>query len=362
MWLEPDNQNWRRNLGPKATRHEVAPLRTRHVFFDTQVYRRAGFNVRNTQFSAFAKYVAEGRLSLHTTDITYAEIDRQIQEEVADRAIKLNKIARDFGRIAQFAEDIPALPQIDQTKIAHSMWTGVLQVLVNDLSANHIIAMNVDPRKVFENYFARKPPFEKQGSKEFPDAFIVQALAGYCAKFQIKMYVVSDDAALREAAASHSTLIPLTSIDELLATCAADADVELEPLVEDLFDLPDFDEQLIQTLNDETSFLEGIYFGNLDDGSVSDIFVDEIEAVDGYTLAAIDDDSVSLILEIPTILRATIDYAYVDPDAREDDESYVTQATEVSRARINLRLYIRFDRASGKFLETELLTKRAIFD
>lgn len=346
----------------KPARQKAEPLRTRHVFFDTEVYRRAGFNVRNSQFSAFAKYVGAGRLSLHTTDITFAEINRQITEDAADKVSRLNKIGKDFGRISQFSDDVPKLPEVDQNALAKSMWSGVVDVLVHDFSANHIIAMNVPPRKIFDKYFAGKAPFAKRGSKEFPDAFIVEALGDYCAKHQIKMYVVSGDAALREAAGSHSAFIPLTSIDELLAACAAEADVDLEPLAEALFGLPDFDEQLIHALNDESGYMEGIYFGTLDDGTISEIFVDEIKAIDGYTLAAIDSDSVSLILEMPCILRATINYVYVDPDVSEEDGSYVTPATDSSRAHVELKLYVRFDRATGKFLETELLTKRAIFE
>ncbi|MBX5152589.1 DUF4935 domain-containing protein [Rhizobium lentis] len=346
----------------KPARQKAEPLRTRHVFFDTEVYRRAGFNVRNSQFSAFAKYVDAGRLSLHTTDITFAEVNRQITEDAADKVARLNKIGKDFGRISQFSGEIPKLPEIDQNALAQSMWRGVLDVLVNDFSANHIHAMNVPPRKIFDKYFAGKAPFEKRGSKEFPDAFIVEALAEYCSKYQIKMYVVSGDAAMRDAAGSQGALIPLVSIDELLAACAAEADVDLEPLAEALFGLPDFDEQLIQALNDESGYMEGIYFGTLDDGTISEIFVDEIKAIDGYTLAAIDDDSVSLILEMPCILRATVNYVYVDPDVPEEDGSYVTPASESSRAHVELKLYVRFDRATGKFLETELLTKRAIFE
>jgi len=332
------------------------------VFFDTEVYRRAGFNLKNSQFKAFGEYVEAGRLSLHTTDITFAEVNRQIGEAVADKISRLNKVGKDFVRMSQMTSEFPKLPKLDEAKLTHSMWRGVLDILVSEFSANHIIAMAVHPRKIFEKYFAGAAPFAKRGSKEFPDAFIVEALGDYCSKHQMKMYVVSGDAAFRDAAASQKSLIPLTSIDELLASCAAESGVDLEPLVDAIFDDPAFDNQLIETLQDETGYLEGLYFGDLDDGTVRDIFVDEILAVDGYTLAAIDDDSISLIFEIPCILRATIDYVYVDPDVEEGDAEYVTSATETVRNHTHLKLYVRIDMKTGEFREKELLTKRAIFE
>ncbi len=58
----------------KPVRNPTEPLRTRHVFLDTEVYRRAGFNLSNTPFSLLAKQIESGRVVLHVTDITLAEI------------------------------------------------------------------------------------------------------------------------------------------------------------------------------------------------------------------------------------------------------------------------------------------------
>jgi hypothetical protein len=172
--------------------------------------------------------------------------------------------------------------------------------------------MRVPPRKIFEKYFAGTAPFSKRGSKEFPDAFVTEALADYCAKHQIKMYVVSGDVAFREAAAAHESLIPLVTINELLASCVAETDIDLEPIVDAIFSHPAFDDQLINALNENVPYLDGVYFGTFDDGEVRDIALDEVMAVDGYSLAAIDTDSISLIVDIPSVLRATVDYMYFE--------------------------------------------------
>lgn len=346
----------------KPTQQEVQPLKTRHVFFDTEVYRRAGFNLRNSQFKAFAGYVETGLLSLHTTDITLAEVKRQIGEKVSENVDKLTKIGKDFDRTSQFASDFPKLPDLDVVKLRHSMWRGFLDILFGELTANRILATEVPSRKIFERYFAGAEPFAKRDSKEFPDAFIVEALSAYCMINQVTMYVVSRDQPLRDAAASYASLIPLVSIDELLASSAAEANIDLEPLANAIFSNPTFDDQLTETLNDESGYLEGLYFGDLYDGSVRAIFVDEIQPVDGYSLAAIDDEHVSLILEVPCVLRASIDYLYVDLDIDESDGEYVTTANESVSKRAHLKLYVRIEKSTGQFKEKELLTKRVIFE
>lgn len=346
----------------KPIRQAVDPLKSRHVFFDTEIYRRAGFNVRNSQFKAFAEYIEAGRLSLHTTDITFAEVNRQIAETVADKISRLSKIRKDFSRMSQMAPDFPQLPILDEKHLTDILWQGVLDVLVREFSANHIRAMDVQPRRIFERYFSGKAPFAKRGSKEFPDAFIVEALGEYCRKHQLKMYVVSGDAGVRDACASQPSLIPLASIDELLAACVAESDVDVDLLADAIFSHPGFDDQLTDTLQEETAYLEGVYLGDLDDGTISEISVEEILAVDGYSLAAIDDDSISLILEVPTILRAKVDYVYIDTEVDEGDAPYVTTGTDWIRNHAHLKVYARININTGQFEEKELLTKRAFFN
>ncbi|MBA9030940.1 PIN domain-containing protein [Rhizobium leguminosarum] len=345
----------------KPTRQEVLPLKTRHVFLDTEVYRRAGYNVRNTQFKVLGDYILAGKLALHTTDITYAEVSRQIMELVSERAARLKKIAHDFQRMSQLSRAFPKLPEIDDGELGLSLWKAFLDVIVNDFNANHILAQKIPASRIFKKYFSGAAPFEKRGNKEFPDAFMIEALADFCDANSAKMYVISGDAQLRAAAGSHSALIPLGSIDDILASCAAESDIDLEPLVDQLFDHPGFDDQLSEVLSNEAPYLEGLYFGDLTDGSVKDIWLDEVLAVDGYTLAAIDEVFVSLILDVPCVLKASVAYIYEGPDGEEDDAQYVTTATGSISQHVYLKVYVRIDTSTGRFVEKELLTKRAIF-
>lgn len=74
----------------KAVRNPTQPLRTRHLFLDTEVYRRAGFNISNTPFALLAKQIEEGCVALHVTDITLAEIHR-LEIAIAPSSAKNSK-------------------------------------------------------------------------------------------------------------------------------------------------------------------------------------------------------------------------------------------------------------------------------
>jgi PIN domain len=87
----------------KPVRKPTEPLRTRHIFLDTEVYRRAGFNLFNSPFTLLAREVDAGRIVLHVSDITLAEIQRQLREIVLEHAAQAKRLARDFNRIAQIS-------------------------------------------------------------------------------------------------------------------------------------------------------------------------------------------------------------------------------------------------------------------
>jgi len=53
-------------------------LKTRHVFLDTQVYRQYGHNLNAKVLQTFLKQIKAHVCTLHITDITKLEIERQL--------------------------------------------------------------------------------------------------------------------------------------------------------------------------------------------------------------------------------------------------------------------------------------------
>jgi hypothetical protein len=285
------------------------PLQTRHVFLDTEVYRRAGFNLSNSQFVLLRGLVNEGQISLHTTDITLAEIRRQLAEEVNEKVVELARLARDFRRLDQIVGGAsrPILVPHGAT-YAQSAWSGFLDGLLTGLQAHRVGATEILARHVFEDYFDGKPPFSKRGSKEFPDAFVLRALDKLCRENSVKMYVVTGDRAMRDAADQTATLLPLATIDDVLAAAAqVDASPGLEALAEQVFDWPGFDQQLEDAIRADISFLDLAYYGPLTDGSAREAELAEIIEVQDYKLVSHDGTKLGLVVEVTCLVHATVE-------------------------------------------------------
>jgi len=347
----------------KPVRSSVEPLRTRHVFLDTEVYRRAGFNLHNTQFALLGDHVSAGRIVLHVTDVTLAEINRQLTESVHETASDAKRLSRDFNRLRQISgDDTPAIADIDGPSLAETAWKGFLDILLGKFGAHSILALQVPARKVFEAYFSGQPPFETRGSKEFPDAFVIEGLADYCASNGVTMYVVSGDNALRRAAGNKERLIALAGIEDVLAAATAEKTEELEPLVDDVFAAPGFDGQLTNAIAADLDFVNFVYYGTLTDGSVNRATLEEIVNVDDYRVAAFDGMTLGLILHVNTILNATVDYIDEEELRDKDADIIPTQLERSSITRANLKIYVSIDLTTLRFTETELLTKDIIVE
>lgn len=74
---------------PRTVLPTPTPLRTLHVFLDTQVYRRFGHNPESPPLVALRDHLDAGRLVLHTTDVTLAEVRRQLVEYVGETSTEL---------------------------------------------------------------------------------------------------------------------------------------------------------------------------------------------------------------------------------------------------------------------------------
>jgi hypothetical protein len=347
----------------KPVRNPTEPLRTRHVFLDTEVYRRAAFNISNTPFALLAKQIEDGRVVLHTTDITLTEIHRQLKETAVAMAAEAKRLVRDFNRIAQLTgEDNVTVRDVDGSALGEKAWAGFVDVLVKRFRSHSVLALEVPARIVFDRYFDGRPPFDHRGSKEFPDAFIVEALARYCNSNEISMYVVSGDAALRKAAGEHDTLLPLETLEDVLAAATAEGGGDLEAIVDEIFAAPGFDEQLIEAIETDLDFVDFVYYGSLSDVSVLGAKLDEIVSVDGYDVAAFDDTKIGLILHANSILAARLRFVDETELRDEDDDVTPIELETWVHTHARLKIYVSIDLRTLRFMETELLTRDVIVE
>jgi hypothetical protein len=73
-------------------------LKTRHVFLDTEVYRRYGYNLNDKVLQTLLKQIKDRVCTMHITDITLSEIRRQIGDMAAEVAQLVNKGNKELRR------------------------------------------------------------------------------------------------------------------------------------------------------------------------------------------------------------------------------------------------------------------------
>ncbi|MBZ0212502.1 MAG: PIN domain-containing protein, partial [Nitrospirae bacterium] len=177
-------------------------LETRHVFLDTQVYHSLKHNPANPAFKQLMSHVGERRLALHICDITLLEVKRQLHETVASRARELALVEKDLKRWRAAAPrvSLPGLVHLNVEPLSKALFDEFCGAVLVTCRATMHRALDIHAKEVFDTYFGRYPPFDREGSKEFPDGFVLKALEKWSEAETTKIYVVSADRAVARAA------------------------------------------------------------------------------------------------------------------------------------------------------------------
>ena len=201
----------------------VTPI-ARFVFLDTQAYEAASFNTESAHFKTLARHLKSGRLKLLITDITKTEvhhrIDKQCHQELASlkdfrQKARLLRTANGITDLGLFsAADLDGVPQLVRRAI---------DTFLDDHDTTVIDATAQDAGSVFQQYFSEAPPFGPGAKrKEFPDAFVVEALTDWADQQAEMLFVVSGDERFRCACQKSDRLNPVEDISALLDDVASD--------------------------------------------------------------------------------------------------------------------------------------------
>lgn len=341
---------------------DVDPLPSRHVFLDTQVFRALGHNPANPAMKLLAKQVAEHRVVLHTTDITLLEVKRQMRERVLFAQQELSSLEKDLRRWRKSApKSGPTGPITFQSDaLADELFAQFYQFLVYECDAIVHKAFDLHAGLVFIKYFDRAPPFDKEASKEFPDAFMVEALLAWCDGQSEKLVVVTGDGAMRRAAQASKSLIAIEKLEEMLARAAADLGQAGEEAAEAVLNHPAFEQTFRDAVDRQMKDVGYVYVGDLPDGEAYDGHLLAIEAIDDWSVVGLSDTRVNLI--VGTKLQVRVDVQYDDlSDAiydREDARYYGSETVSMELDdEVEVQILIEVDRNSGVVREAKVLDR-----
>jgi hypothetical protein len=340
---------------------DLPGLVTRHVFLDTQAYRANAHDLSSGPFKALAGLIEEDRVSLHTTDVTLQEIGRQIAEEIAD-------IERELGELRKRREhwdrrfaraQMPQIATVDAAALAQAAVPGFTSTIQIEWSARTHNATAVDPRVIFEKYFDRKPPFDATKSKEFPDAFVIEALANWCKENRATMYVVTADAAAGRAAEETGVLIPVKSLQDLLAIATEAETPELTFAIDQVIERQEFRDKLQEYINEHFGWLGTTYLGNYVDGEIIDTEVaDDVEILK-FSIISADEDTIGIIFSVRVPVDVT--FQYVDEGASWYDSEagkwhYDDKVVGTFEDDPTIRVYVELDRHDMSVADMSILT------
>ena len=338
------------------------PLATRHVFLDTQVYRAVRHNPTNRVMTLLQEKIGAHRIVLHTTDITLLEVKRQIRESMIAHGRELAKIEKDLVRWRKASRDNgPSAPTTyDVEMLTADVFKEFETFVTRSCNAVTHAALAIPPADIFERYFRRAPPFNGAESKEFPDGFVFEALSRWCNREKERVYVVTRDGALLQAADEHPLMLTMTDLHQVLAS-AVDLDTigENEAIADESLSGQDFDGSFELAMINQITDVVFVYAGDLPEGEAYQGELVSIEQIDGWSVVGLSEERITLV--VSALINVKVEVQYEDrEDAlydREDDVWFgAVSASTTVEEEVRLEVLVDLERARGAVLEAKVLT------
>ena len=344
-------------------RKPAEPLATREVFLDTEAFQRVECDVAHPTLAALFEHINENRLRLHVTDITLREILRHMLQ-MADKLVSEVGIAR--NRLKTWKVRVPNTlkdqkirkDSLDAPKLANEYFSRFHATLRSHQTTEHTAAAR-SAVPIFLAYFERRPPFDGKNYKEFPDAFVIDALEAWSESEDTQMYVVTHDQAMLRAADASSRMLPIENLTDLLESVTTDHAPDVEQAVEAILERPGFVSGLEAEIDEKLGDLGMTYQGDLSDGEVVGARRNgEPENLD-WTVISAGGGRFGIIVSFNIKLTADVEFedrelAFYDKD---DDRYYGAEvaSTEVE-SETDLNMFIEVD-AAGTVIRSEMLTR-----
>lgn len=340
-------------------RKPAEALATREVFLDTEAFRRVEFDVAHPTIVALFKHVDEGRLKLHITDITLREILKQMLQ-MADRLVGEVNGARDALRTwkSRVPEGLAREHGLDGPKLGNEYFTRFRASLRAHQTTEHAATAR-SALPIFMAYFERKAPFDGKDYKEFPDAFVLDALEGWSEAEDTRMYVVTHDQAMLRAATASPRLLPIENLADLLASVTADHAPDVEDAVGAVVELPEFISGLETEVDGKLGDVGTIYMGDLSDGEIIGVRRKGEPRNLDWTVISAGEARFGIVVSFDINIEADVDFedrelAFYD---KEDDSYYGAESASAEvESEAGLKMFVEVD-ATGKIIRSEMLTR-----
>jgi len=338
-------------------------LESRLVFIDTSAYESKNYQFNEHALGKLCDFLEYERLHLLITQITINEIKAHLLLKSEESARAIKKIQKD----AMFLRNAPTLAchGIFEKVKAEDIYKIALESFEKFLdksSAEIVDIKNVDASSVFDKYFKSEPPFGGANKKsEFPDAFVLEAVAKVSKDRGHTLYVISDDGDMEKYANTLDNLIHLRRVDDLLDLVVRKEDELKAPVKFADSILEQLEEKLIESAKEIISSSE-FYSDEMDefDGEIFQIDIESI-CINHKNIISVTDENVEYEIDFKVVLKACSSVAdYGRSPWDPEDKVYmfllrnhiVKKHTEVFSAYVNID-YIDGIRANAEVSELD---------
>lgn len=320
-----------------------------HILLDTEAFRHENLHFGSKRFRQLIKFVAEDEVAVYVTDVIIGEVRKEIDLAVARAFEALPRKARAaLGVLVQTDKaglsGLLNLP--DQSVLATKLYARFDQVL-RDLRAVTIPSDEISISELLERYFGSLPPFSAQATKkhEFPDALITLAAERHAKVTGHRLYVVTADKGIVEAARLAANLEPVETLATMITLVheTAGATARIAKAAEKSF--AQLTPQIVARVK-ELFEASGIYVEDEWNGEVEDVEVSGIDLGEP-TIDEIDGTTVNLGFEAAISFAAEVTVGNPDQTARDPETGdpmvfgYLTEhieATEYVEGNVTLEV------------------------
>lgn len=284
------------------------------VFVDTSVFCKANYFVKDGTISHLFQLHDKGRILLLMPTITKREVQKNYRQDLVEQFDKLSRLHK--------LKNIEAynLPVMNKDDICKEVNCKISEMM------NHVCELDYsycqDVETIFEKYFEREYPFAGKGKeKEFPDAFVLQALEKYAADNQIKKVIVlSEDGDMTDY---QSPVLDTSEDYKMYLSRKLKEDADLSGFEEALNDsLPNLERQI--NLKVEALLTNpGTYQEVINLNEVSDVSLNVFEVIlnsKDYYITSINEHSIDIDLHAKVDFSVCVEY--LDLESSYYDREY----------------------------------------
>jgi hypothetical protein len=284
------------------------------VFVDTSVFCKANYFVKDGTISHLFQLHDKGRILLLMPTITKREVQKNYRQDLVEQFDKLSRLHK-LKNIETYN-----LPVMNKDDICKEVNCKISEMM------NHVCELDYsycqDVETIFEKYFEREYPFAGKGKeKEFPDAFVLQALEKYAADNQIKKVIVlSEDGDMTDY---QSPVLDTSEDYKMYLSRKLKEDADLSGFEEALNDsLPNLERQI--NLKVEALLTNpGTYQEVINLNEVSDVSLNGFEVIlnsKDYYITSINEHSIDIDLHAKVDFSVCVEY--LDLESSYYDREY----------------------------------------